>query len=61
MYKGVIAYLFRDSTVVLNKSDIHNAKDDDFKEVRLLIPIDFIKESYEEYSFVSEDEEKTND
>lgn len=45
MNYGCIAYLLKDSdTVVINKSQIKNVKEDDFEEVRLILPEDFIKE-----------------
>lgn len=40
---GLIAYMLKDSdTVVIDKSQIKNAKDEDFEEVRLIIPESFI-------------------
>lgn len=45
MNYGCIAYLLKDSdTVVINKNQIKNAKEDDFEEVRLILPEEFIKE-----------------
>lgn len=44
---GLIAYMLKDSdTVVIDKSQIKNAKDEDFEEVRLIIPESFIIEKY---------------
>lgn len=57
MFKGVRAYLFREETVVLNKSDVKGAKDEDFREVSLYISYDFIKESVEELEYISDDED----
>lgn len=45
MNYGCIAYLLKDSdTIVINKNQIKNAKEDDFEEVRLILPEEFIKE-----------------
>jgi len=57
MFKYVKAYLYGDKTVVLNKSDIKNAKDEDFKEVSLWLSEEFIQESAEEIEMCSDDEE----
>ena len=39
--------MLKDSdTVVIDKSQIKNAKDEDFEEVRLIIPESFIIEKY---------------
>ena len=44
---GLIAYMLKDSdTVVIDKSQIKNAKDEDFEEVRLIISESFIIEKY---------------
>lgn len=47
MYKGVKAYLYQNSTVVINRTDIKGAKEEDFKEVSLYLSYEFIKESNE--------------
>lgn len=52
MYKIVKGYLFDGKTAVLNKSDIKNAKNEDFKEITLYIHYDFIKESNEELEYI---------
>lgn len=45
MNYGCIAYLLKDSdTVVVDKKQIKNAKDDDFEEIRLILSKEFIKE-----------------
>lgn len=45
---GLIAYMLKGSdTVVIDKSQIKNVKDEDFEEVRLIIPESFIREKYE--------------
>lgn len=52
MFKGVKAYLYEGSTVVLDKSHIKNAKDEQFEEVSLYLAEEFIKESYEELKLI---------
>ena len=37
MLKGLIGYLYAENTVVMDKSDIRNASDEDFRPVRLFI------------------------
>lgn len=53
--------MLKDSdTVVIDKSQIKNAKDEDFEEVRLIIPESFIREKYERINdpfFNEEDDE----
>lgn len=45
MNYGYIAYLLKDSdTVVIDKSQIKNTKDEDFEEIRLILPESFIRE-----------------
>lgn len=45
MNYGCIAYLLKGSdTVVVDKKQIRNAKDDDFEEIRLILSKEFIKE-----------------
>lgn len=58
MFKGTKAYLYQDSTVVLNKNDLKNAKEEDFKEVTLLLSADFIKNSYKELEVIEESDEE---
>ena len=57
MFKYVKGYLFREGTVVLNKNDIRNAKDEDFREVSLYLSYEFIQESAEELEYIMDDEE----
>jgi len=57
MFKGVKAYLHGGTTVVLNKTDIHNAKDEDFQEVSLYLSHDFIEESAEELRLIEDTED----
>lgn len=52
MFKGVTAYLYQGNTVVLNKEDIKNAKEEDFLKVFLYLPHNFIKESAEELKYL---------
>lgn len=47
MNYGCIAYILKDTdTVVIDKNQIKNAKEEDFDEVRLILPESFIKEQY---------------
>lgn len=47
MNYGCIAYLLKDSdTVVIDKKQIKNAKEEDFEEIRLILPESFIKEQF---------------
>lgn len=43
-----MGYLYSDNTVVIEKSDIKNAKDEDFRPVRVFIDEKYIKEWAEE-------------
>ena len=57
----VVAYKLKDSdTVVINKSQIKNAKEEDFEEVSLFIPESFIEEKYKRMkdSFLNENEDE---
>lgn len=44
---GRKAYLFRGSTVVFDKKQIMNAKDEEFEEISVFIPVDKVEEWYE--------------
>lgn len=56
MNYGCIAYLLKDSdTVVINKNQIKNTKEDDFEEVRLILPEEFIKEQMKRVNNNSEE------
>lgn len=44
---GRKAYIFRGGTVVFDKSQIMNAKDDEFEEITAFIPVEKIEEWYE--------------
>lgn len=44
---GRKAYLFNGSTVVFDKSQVINAKDEEFEEIRVFIPVEKIEEWYE--------------
>ena len=57
MLKFAKVHLFREGTVVLNKEDVRNAKDEDFKEVGIYLPYDFIQESAEELEYILNDKE----
>lgn len=48
MIKYVKAYLYNGKTVVINKSEIKNARDEDFTEVSLYLPDEFIWNSAKE-------------
>lgn len=61
MQKYTRAYLYNESTVVLEKSAITNAKDEDFKEVTLLIPAEQIKDWYEELDLMGELEDEEDE
>jgi len=54
MFKGVKAFLYNGTTVVLDKSHIRNAKEELFQEVTLFLPAEFIKESYKELEIMGE-------
>ena len=43
---GMTGYLFKDYTVVFDKSDIKNAKDEDFREVIICTSEKYIEELY---------------
>lgn len=58
MYKYVKAYLFKEETVVVEKTDIKNAEDDEFRVVSLLLPSEFIQEYAEELQHIEYDEEE---
>ncbi|NLV16056.1 MAG: hypothetical protein GXY50_02430 [Syntrophomonadaceae bacterium] len=57
MFKVVNAYLFEKGTVVLNKNDIKDAKDESFQRVRLFLPYEFIKESAEELELILDEDD----
>lgn len=58
MIKGMVGYLYQGSTVVLNKSDIKNAKNEDFTEVSIFINEDNIRQWAEELDMLEDDEEE---
>lgn len=58
MFKVVDAYLYKPSSVVLRKSDIANAKDNEFEPVRLFVRTDDIKQWHDESEAVEIDEEE---
>lgn len=58
MVKYVKAYLYEGKTVVIDKHDIKNAKNDDFTEVSLYLTEEFIKDSADELEMLSDEEEE---
>lgn len=54
MFIGSKAYLFNDRTVVINKSDIENAKPEEFKEILLCLSEEFITNNYEKIQLTYE-------
>ena len=58
MIKGMIGYLYQGTTVVLNKSDIRNAKNEDFTKIRIFINEDDIKQWAEELDILEDNEEE---
>ena len=39
MIRGFIGYLYRDNTLVMDKSDIKNTKDEEFRPVNIFIKV----------------------
>jgi len=58
MFKCTDAYLYREDTVVLNKSDVKNAGEKDFRSISLYVTADFIKESAKELEQLEEEEQE---
>jgi hypothetical protein len=59
MNKGLKAYKLNDSNIVVTKKSlIHNAKDADFTEVRLIASLEEIKEWVEEIELLELDDEE---
>lgn len=54
MVKGLMGYLYSDNTVVIDKSDIKNAKDEDFRPVRIFIDEKHIREWHKELEIADE-------
>lgn len=54
MVKGLIGYLYAENTVVMDKSDIRNASDEDFRPVRLFIDEKHIRQWYKELEMAEE-------
>lgn len=63
MQKYAKAYLYHENKVVLDKKDIKNAKDEEFREITLLVSSEQIKDWYQELYFTSdlEDEDDEDD
>ena len=55
MYRLTKAYIYRDSTVVIDKNTINNATDDDFREVSLILSEEDVKQFYSELEHLRED------
>ena len=55
MYRLTKAYIYCDSTVVINKNVINNATDDDFREVSLILSEEDVKQFYSELEHLRED------
>lgn len=59
MYKLQVAYLLKDSSmVVLNKKQINNTEDSDYEEVTVAIPMETIKDWAAEIDLMGLDEEE---
>ena len=52
MTKALMGYLYNENTVVIDKSDMKNAKDEDFRPVRLFINEKHIKEWVDELEMI---------
>ena len=58
MFKCTDAYLYREATVVLSKSDVKNADEKDFRPVSLYVPAEFIKKAAKELEQTEEEEQE---
>ena len=59
MYKMQVAYLLKDSNmVVIDKKSINNTKDSDYEEVTIAIPLETIKNWSAEVELMGLDEEE---
>lgn len=54
MIKGLLGYLYLDHTVVIDKSEIKNAKDEDFRQVNIFIDEEHIREWHQELEMMTE-------
>ena len=55
MLRGLISYLYRENTVVMEKSDVkNNPPDEDFRPVRLFIDEKHIRQWYKELEMAEE-------
>lgn len=57
MYKGFTAYLYKGTTVILDKKDVANANENDFTEVQVYLSGKFIKECAREMDMIFDDED----
>lgn len=55
MYRLTKAYIYRDSTVVIDKNVINDATDDDFREVSLILSEENVKQFYSELKYLRDD------
>lgn len=55
MVKYIRAYLYKGSTVVIDKKDIKNSTDNDFVEISLFLSEDFIRNCAEELEMLSDE------
>jgi hypothetical protein len=53
--KYIRAYLYKGSTVVIDKKDIKNSTDNDFVEISLFLSEDFIRNCAEELEMLSDE------
>ena len=58
VFKCTDAYLYRENTVVLNKFDVKNADEKDFRPVSLYVPAEFIKKAAKELEQTEEEEQE---
>lgn len=54
MTKALMGYLYKENTVVIDKCDIKNAKDEDFRPVRVFIDEKYIEEWNKELEMMKE-------
>jgi len=58
VFKCTDAYLYRENTVVLNKFDVKNADEKEFRSISLYVTADFIKEAAKELEQMEEEEQE---
>lgn len=54
MTKALMGYLYSENTVVIDKSDIKNAKDENFRQVRIFIDEKHIREWHTELEMMTQ-------